>query len=164
MVGASPQARPQIIIPPPHSPYPRHIPAPRTTPSPSTAPKITARAPQFTCPVFVRRVCVLPIRTPRSIHSHSCYHDPHPNSPRSRLSLPCPPHKTPPQAHFVRLVIRFPSFRFACTLHSSLAYIHRIPYTFSPKPEPQAPARCACRGGCDRLIAFSTVRQLVTTS
>ena len=91
-------------------------------------------------------------------------HIPPPNSPRPRLSLPCSPHNIPLPAHFVRRVIRFPSFRFARILPSSLARIHRIQFTISPRPEPQAPARCACRGDCDRLIAFSTVRQLLTTS
>ena len=162
MVGWFPQTFPQIIIFPSISP--QNDTSPPLKPPPCPPAKHPDSAPQ--CPnspvphVFVVCASCPSQHLIRYLHIHN----PPPNSPRPRLSLPCPPHKTPPQAHFVRLVIRFPSFRFACTLHSSLAYIHRIPYTFSPKPEPQAPARCACRGGCDRLIAFSTVRQLVTTS
>ena len=85
-------------------------------------------------------------------------------APVPAFHSPVPHTKSPPQAHFVRRVIRFPSFRFARTLPSSPACIHRIPFSFSLNPEPQAPARCACRGGCDRMIAFSTVCQLMTTS
>ena len=85
-------------------------------------------------------------------------HIPPPNSPRARLSLPCPPHNIAPPAHFVHRGIRFSTVRFARTLPSSLARIHRIQFTISPRPEPQAPARRACSGGCDRMIVFSTVR------
>ena len=52
----------------------------------------------------------------------------------------------------------YKSWKVMHALHSPLARIHLIPFTFSPGPKSQAPSRCACRGTCDRMIAFSTER------
>ena len=64
--------RPARPSPPsrPIPPIPSTSPPPKPPPCPSTAPKITARAPQFTTPVYVRPVWVLPSETHRSIPSH----------------------------------------------------------------------------------------------
>ena len=147
--------------PRPIPPIPGTSPPPEPPPAPAQRPRSLPEQPSS--PVLCS--CVVCASFPsQHLVRHLHVHNPRPNSPRPRLSLPCPPHKIPPPAHFERRVIRFPSFRFARTLPSSPACIHRIPFTFSPNPEPQAPARCACRGGCDRMIAFFTVRQLRTIS
>ena len=139
-------------------PFPRSSdtsPPPKPPLAPAQRPDSAPQCPSS--PVLC--ACVVCVSCPsKHIIRYLLIHIPPPNSPRPRLSLPCPPHNIPPPAHCVRRVIRFASFRFARTLPSILAYIHRIPFIISPRPEPRAPVRCACRGGCDRMIAFSTVR------
>ena len=162
MVGGSRQARPRNFIFLPHSPHLRRIPATTTIPSPYAAPQFTASVPQFTSPVFVRRVFVLPINTPRSTPSHS-YSTPN-NPPSPPLTPLFTPQHPPPPAHFVRRLIRFPSSPFARILPSPLARIHHICVTFSPRPAPQGLAHWSCREGCDRMIVFLSVRQFPATS
>ena len=141
------------------------IPGTSTPPEPSPAPAQRPRSLPEHSSAPVLFSCVVCASCP-SVHlvQYLLIHIPPPNSPRPRLSLPCPPHHIPPPAHFVHRVIRFVSFRFVRTLPLPLAHIHRIPLMISVSSEPQATGRCACRGDCDRMIAFSTVRQLRTTS
>ena len=148
-------------IPPLYPPSPAH--PRRSTPPPGPAQRIKS-PPQRPFATVLCSFVVCDSHPSKHLVGHLHVRIPPSNTTRRLISLPCPPHNIPPPAHFMRRVIRFPSFRFARTLPSSPACIHRIPFAFSPNPEPQAPAHCACRGGCDRMIASSTVRQFMTTS
>ena len=148
---------------PPPFPQLRHVsPPPKPHPlSPHSDPSERLSAPVHQ--TGVRPLCASPAHRYITIDMFTfmLHHQP---PPPVASHSPVPPHNITSPAHIVRRANRFPFFRFARTLPASLAYTHRIPFIISSRPEPQAPARCACRGGCDLMIAFSTVRQFMRAS
>ena len=120
-----------------------------------TAANINSGAPQLTTPVFDRPVCVSSIDSPSST-SYRSYSTPN-LPPSAHFTPPSPPQHPLPIAVSAHGNL-YPVIRFEHALHSPLARIHLIPFTFSPGPKSQAPSRCAYRGTCDRMIANPTER------